>query len=131
MLERTEGPISIRHAYEGAKNLKGLADTLHAWAVRPFDNLPLLKNTTDMSLAVDAMELACMTPQPKLVVIGLGNLDFIPLVVRLRERGIKAVCVTEQSKMAQNAAASSAVRRTIRPCHDFLSSSLMALIPGM
>ncbi len=102
-LERTEGPISIRRAYGSAENLKGLTDTLRIWAVRPFVNLPLPKNTTDMSLAVDAMELACMTPRPKLVVIGSGDLDFVPLVVRLRERGIKVVCVTERSKMAQDA----------------------------
>ena len=104
MLERTEGPISIRRAYGSAENLKGLADTLRAWAVRPFVNLSLPKNTTDMSLAVDAMELACMTPRPKLVVIGSGDLDFVPLVVRLREPGIKVVCVTERSKRAQDAA---------------------------
>ena len=102
-LERTEGSISIRRAYGSAENLKGLADTLRIWAVRPFVNLPLPKNTTDMSLAVDAMELACMAPRPKLVVIGSGDLDFVPLVVRLRERGIKVVCVTERSKMAQDA----------------------------
>jgi uncharacterized LabA/DUF88 family protein len=83
--------------------LKGLTDTLRVWSIRPFVNLPLPKNTTDMSLAVDAMELACMTPRPKLVVIGSGDLDFVPLVVRLRERGIKVVCVTERSKMAQDA----------------------------
>ena len=104
MLERTEGPISIRRAYGSAENLKGLADTLRAWAVRPVVNLSLPKNTNDISLAVDAMELACMTPRPKLVVIGSGDLDFVPLVVRLRERGIKVVCVTERSKMAQDAA---------------------------
>ena len=131
MLERTEEPISIRDAYGSAENLKGLADTLHAWFVRPFVNLPLLKSITDMSLAVDAMELACMTPRPKLLVIGSDDLDFVPLAVRLRERGIKVVCVTEQSKMAQDAAPASAVRRTVRPCHDFVSSSFMALIPGM
>lgn len=102
-LERTEGSISIRRAYGSAENLKGLADTLRAWAIRPFVNLSLSKNTTDISLAVDAMELACLAPRPKLVVIGSGDLDFVPLVVRLRERGIKVVCVSERSKMAQDA----------------------------
>lgn len=102
-LERTEGTISIRRAYGSAENLKGLADTLRVWAIRPFVNLPIPKNTTDMSLAVDAMELACLAPRPKLVVIGSGDLDFVPLVVRLRERGIKVVCVSERSKMAQDA----------------------------
>lgn len=102
-LERTEGPIAIRRAYGSAENLKGLADTLRAWAIRPFVNLPLPKNTTDMSLAVDAMELACLAPRPKLVVMGSGDLDFVPLVIRLRERGIKVVCVSERGKMAQDA----------------------------
>ena len=102
-LERTEGSISIRRAYGSAENLKGLADTLRVWAIRPFVNLPLSKNTTDMSLAVDAMELACLSPRPKLIVIGSGDLDFVPLVVRLRERGIKVICVSERSKMAHDA----------------------------
>ncbi len=103
LLERNEGPIAIRRAYGSAENLKGLADTLRLWAVRLFVNLPLPKNTTDMSLAVDAMELACLAPRPKVLVIGSGDLDFVPLVVRLRERGIKVVCVTERGKMAQDA----------------------------
>lgn len=103
VLEKSEGSISIRRAYGSAENLKGLADTLRVWAIRPFVNLFLAKNTTDLSLAVDAMELACLSPRPKLVVIASGDLDFVPLVVRLRERGIKMVCVSERSKMAQDA----------------------------
>lgn len=102
-LERTEGSVSIRRAYGSPENLKGLADALRGWAVRPFVNLPLPKNTTDMSLAVDAMELACLSPRPKVMVIGSGDLDFVPLVVRLREKGIKVVCVSERGKMAQDA----------------------------
>jgi hypothetical protein len=104
-VERTEGPIAIRRAYGSAENLRGLADALRTWAIRPFQNLHLSKNTTDLSLAVDAMELACLAPRPKLVVIGSGDLDFVPLVVRLRERGIKVVCISERSKMAQEAVA--------------------------
>lgn len=103
VIESTEGSICIRRAYGSAENLKGLGDTLRNWAIRPFANLPLPKNTTDISLAVDAMELACLAPRPKLVVIGSGDLDFVPLVVRLRERGIKVACVSERSKMAQDA----------------------------
>ena len=35
-IERTEGAIAIRRAYGSPENLKGLADTLRVWAVRPF-----------------------------------------------------------------------------------------------
>jgi len=103
VLEAAEGTFAVRRAYGSAENLKALADTLRAWAVRPFVNLALTKNTTDMALAVDAMELACQGPVPSLIVIGSGDADFTPLVVRLRERGIRVVCVSERSKMGREA----------------------------
>lgn len=105
LLEESEGPLPVRRAYGSAENLKGLADVLRAWAVRPFVNLALTKNTTDIALAVDAMEFACQTPQPRMVIIGSGDADFVPLVVRLRERGIRVVCVSEKSKMGREAVA--------------------------
>ncbi|MCU0924488.1 MAG: NYN domain-containing protein [Hydrogenophaga sp.] len=102
-IEATEGPIAVRRAYGSAENLKGLADSLRDWAIRPFLNVYLTKNTTDMALAVDAMELACQPAAPQIVVIGSGDADFVPLVVRLRERGIKVLCASEYSKMAPEA----------------------------
>ena len=103
VLAQTEGTFPVRRAYGSAENLKALSDTLRAWAVRPFVNLALTKNTTDMALAVDAMELACQNPAPGLIVIGSGDADFTPLVVRLRERGIRVLCVSERSKMGREA----------------------------
>ena len=103
VLEASEGPLPVRRAYGSAENLKGLSEALRAWAVRPFVNLSLTKNTTDIALAVDAMEFACQTPAPGLVVIGSGDADFVPLVVRLRERGIRMVCVSERGKMGREA----------------------------
>jgi hypothetical protein len=102
-IESTEGPIAVRRAYGSAENLKGLAEPLREWAIRPYLNVYLTKNTTDMALAVDAMELACQTPAPQTLVIGSGDADFVPLVVRMRERGIKVLCVSEYGKMAPEA----------------------------
>ncbi len=103
VLEEIHGDMPVRRAYGSAENLKALADTLRTWAVRPYVNLSLSKNTTDIALAVDAMAFACQTPAPRLIVIGSGDADFAPLVVRLRERGIRVVCVSERSKMAREA----------------------------
>lgn len=103
-LEANEGSIAVRRAYGSAENLKGLAQIMLSWAIRPFVNLSLSKNTTDVALAVDAMELACQTPKPAVIAIGSGDADFVPLVVRLRERGIRMICVSERSKMASEAA---------------------------
>lgn len=122
ILEQSEGSIAIRRAYGSSENLKGLTDTLRTWAIRPFQNSPLSKNTTDLSLAVDAMELACLTPRPKLIVIGSGDLDFVPLVVRLRERGIRVVCVSAKNKMAAEAA--TAYDKVIYVMDDHGASSL-------
>jgi hypothetical protein len=102
-LETAEGSFAVRRAYGSAENLKGLADTLRTWAIRPFVNLSLSKNTTDIALAADAMAFACQQPAPAMIVIGSGDADFVPLVVRLRERGIQVVCVSEASKMAPEA----------------------------
>lgn len=103
ILEQNEGAVAIRRAYGSAENMKGMTEVLRTKAIRPFVNLHLSKNTTDISLAVDAMELACLTPRPKLIVIASGDLDFVPLVVRLRERGIKVICISERSKLSQDA----------------------------
>lgn len=103
-LEAAEGGLAVRRAYGSADNLRGLAEVLRDWAIRPFVNLSLSKNTTDVALAVDAMELACQTPTPTVLALGSGDADFVPLVVRLRERGIRTICVTERGKMAQEAA---------------------------
>lgn len=102
-LEAAHGPLSIRRAYGSATHLKVLADVLRSRGIRPFVNLPLTKNTTDLALAVDAMELACQTPRPTVMVIGSGDADFLPLIVRLRERGIRMICVSERGKMAPEA----------------------------
>jgi uncharacterized LabA/DUF88 family protein len=103
ILEQNEGVVAIRRAYGSAENMKGMTEVLRTKAIRPFVNLQLSKNTTDISLAVDAMELACLTPRPKLIVIASGDLDFVPLVVRLRERGIRVICISERSKLSQDA----------------------------
>lgn len=82
LLEQKLGAIAIKRAYGDADKLKGLEDGLNRHAVRPYVNLYVSKNTTDVALAVDAMELACKSPHPTTIVIGSGDLDFLPLVVR-------------------------------------------------
>lgn len=103
LIERNSGPIAVRRAYGSVENIKGLAEVLRVHSIRPFVNLFLPKNTTDISLAVDAMALACESPCPSQIAIASGDMDFVPLVVRLRERGIRVVCISESSKMAQDA----------------------------
>ena len=103
LLEQKFGGIAIKRAYGETEKLNGLENSLKKHAVRPFVNLFASKNTTDMALAVDAMELACKTPHPSTIVIGSGDMDFLPLVVRLKERGIKMLCITAKAKISTEA----------------------------
>lgn len=95
-LEQSEGDIPIRRAYGSPSNLKGLAKALKNLSIDPYVNLAIPKNTTDVALAVDAMELACQACPPKMVVIGSGDADFLPLVIRLKKKGIRMICITRK-----------------------------------
>ncbi|MGA0571719.1 NYN domain-containing protein [Variovorax sp. VNK109] len=103
LLEAEVGPVGWRRAYGSAENLRHLSDVLKLHLVRPFLNMSLSKNTTDVALAVDVMELSYQSPCPATIAIGSGDADFVPLVVRLRERGIRVICVSERGKMAAEA----------------------------
>lgn len=102
-LELGEGPVSIRRAYGSADKLKGLGDVLRTALIRPYMNLSLSKNTTDIALAVDVMEMSFAPSRPTTIAIGSGDADFVPLVLRLRERGFRMVCISERGKMAPEA----------------------------
>nr|WP_315245574.1 NYN domain-containing protein [uncultured Albidiferax sp.] len=93
------GPVAIRRAYGSADNLKGLATVMRELAIRPILNDPLTKNTTDMLLAVDALDLwyECA---PAVIAIGTGDADFAPLALRLRERGVRLICFSQKTKLS-------------------------------
>lgn len=98
-----EGHVSLRRAYGSAEKLKGLAEVLRTRLIRPYVNLSLSKNTTDVALAIDAMEASYATPRPTAIAIGSGDADFVPLVLRLRERGFQVLCISQKGKMAPEA----------------------------
>ncbi len=93
------GPVSIRRAYGSADNLKGLAGVMRDLAIRPIINDPLSKNTTDILLAVDALDLWYQCA-PSVIAIGTGDADFAPLVLRLRERGVRLICFSQRTKLS-------------------------------
>jgi uncharacterized LabA/DUF88 family protein len=98
-LTQMAGRVTVRRAYGSAENLKGLASVLREGAFQLCLNLPLSKNTTDIALAVDAMDL-CARSAPAVLAIGTGDADFAPLAVRLRALGVRTVCFAQANKMA-------------------------------
>jgi uncharacterized LabA/DUF88 family protein len=97
------GPITIRRAYGAANKLRVLASVLKSLDIEAIPNFQISKNTTDMALAVETMELACTVEGLGAVVIGSGDRDYLPLVKRLQARGIRTVCIGQKSSMAKHA----------------------------
>lgn len=92
-----QGAIHVRRAYctpEIALKQRALFRSL---SIRPMVNLAAGKNSTDIALAVDAVDLAC-TEQPAVVVIVSSDADFSPLVLKLREKGCRVLGVGQAHK---------------------------------
>lgn len=91
------GAIHVRRAYctpESALNNQKLFKSL---SIRPIVNLSTGKNSTDISLAVDAMDLV-VAERPDVVVIVSSDSDFAPLVIRLREKGCRVEGIGQLGK---------------------------------
>jgi hypothetical protein len=88
--------VSVRRAYGGHEKLSGMKEVLRRHAIRAFVNHG--KGTTDVALAVDAMDLLHRALLPGRVAIGSSDADFSPLAVRLREAGVRVLCFAQRSK---------------------------------
>lgn len=91
------GAIHVRRAYctaEAAVKQQALFKRL---SVRPMVNISAGKNSTDIALAVDAMDLV-ISERPDVVVLVSSDSDFAPLVIRLREKGCRVCGIGQQGK---------------------------------
>jgi hypothetical protein len=65
--------------------------------IKPMVNLAAGKNSTDIAMAVDAIDLV-LAERPDVVVIASSDSDFAPLVHRLREKGCVVRGIGQQGK---------------------------------
>lgn len=80
------GAAHIRRAYCNAEQALREQSFLKRLGLRAIVNLAIGKNSTDIALAADAMDLA-ITEKPDVIVLVSSDSDFAPLVLRLREKG--------------------------------------------
>lgn len=80
------GAAHIRRAYCNAEQALREQHFLKRLGLRAIVNLAIGKNSTDIAMAVDAMELA-ISEKPDVIVLVSSDSDFAPLVLRLREKG--------------------------------------------
>jgi len=82
------GALHVRRAYCTAESALKHQQLFKRLAIRPMVNLAAGKNSTDIALAVDALDLA-VAERPEVMVIASSDSDFAPLVSRLREKGCR------------------------------------------
>ena len=95
------GAIHVRRAYCTAESALANLQLFKRYSIRPIVNLSTGKNSTDISLAVDAMDLV-MAERPQVAVIVSSDSDFAPLVIRLREKGCRVEGIGQQGKTGED-----------------------------
>jgi uncharacterized protein (TIGR00288 family) len=91
------GAIHVRRAYCNAETALKQQSLFKRLLVRPMVNLSSGKNSTDIALAVDAIDLV-VAERPHVVVLVSSDSDFAPLVIRLREKGCRVCGIGQQGK---------------------------------
>ena len=96
LLERY-GAVHFRRAYSSPQKVIEHTDLFRRYSIRPMVNVPTGKNSTDIALAVDAIDLA-ICESPDVVVIGSSDSDYAPLAQRLREKGCRVLGIGQAGK---------------------------------
>ncbi len=94
------GAIHVRRAYCNAETALKQQAMFKRLSVRPMVNISAGKNSTDIALAVDAIDLV-IAERPHVVVLVSSDSDFAPLVIRLREKGCRVCGIGQQGKTGE------------------------------
>ena len=86
LLLKQHGGLHVRRAYCTAESAVANQAAFKRLGIKPMVNLAAGKNSTDIAMAVDAIDLV-LAERPDVVVIASSDSDFAPLVQRLREKG--------------------------------------------
>ena len=101
LVMQRHGAIHVRRAYCTAELALKHLKLFKAHSIRPIVNVSTGKNSTDIALAVDAMDLV-VAERPDLVVIVSSDSDFAPLVIRLREKGCRVEGIGQEGKTGED-----------------------------
>lgn len=97
LLLKQHGGLHVRRAYCTAEGAVKHQAAFKRLGIKPMVNLAAGKNSTDIALAVDAIDLV-LAERPDVVVIASSDSDFAPLVQRLREKGCVVRGIGQQGK---------------------------------
>ena len=91
------GAVHFRRAYSSPQKVIEHTELFRRHSIRPMVNVPTGKNSTDIALAVDAIDLA-ICENPDVVVIASSDSDYAPLAQRLREKGCRVLGIGQAGK---------------------------------
>lgn len=94
------GAVHVRRAYCNAETAVKQQALFKRLSVRPMVNISAGKNSTDIALAVDAIDLV-VAERPDVVVLVSSDSDFAPLVIRLREKGCRVCGIGQKGKTGE------------------------------
>ena len=94
---KQHGGLHVRRAYCTAEGAVKHQAVFRRLSIKPMVNLSTGKNSTDIALAVDAIDLV-LAERPDVVVIASSDSDFAPLVQRLREKGCEVRGIGQMGK---------------------------------
>ncbi|MET0351641.1 MAG: NYN domain-containing protein [Rhizobacter sp.] len=95
------GAIHVRRAYCTPEAALANQKLFKQLSIRPIVNISTGKNSTDILLATDAMDLA-ISERPDVIVIVSSDSDFAPLVIRLREKGCRVEGIGQLGKTGED-----------------------------
>lgn len=98
LLLNQHGALHVRRAYCTAESAVANQQAFKRLGIKPMVNLSTGKNSTDIAMAVDALDLV-LAERPDVVVIASSDSDFAPLVQRLREKGCVVRGVGQKGKV--------------------------------
>jgi uncharacterized protein (TIGR00288 family) len=97
LVKERHGAAHVRRAYCTAELALKQLKLFKTHSIRPIVNVSTGKNSTDIALAVDAMDLV-VSERPDVVVVVSSDSDFAPLVIRLREKGCRVEGIGQEGK---------------------------------
>lgn len=95
------GALHVRRAYCTPEAALANQKLFKLLSIRPIVNLSTGKNSTDILLATDAVDLV-IAERPDVVVIVSSDSDFAPLVIRLREKGCRVEGIGQLGKTGED-----------------------------
>ena len=96
-LLKSHGAIHFRRAFCSPQKVIEHIELFRRHSIRPMVNVPTGKNSTDIALAVDAIDLV-ISERPDVVVIASSDSDYAPLAQRLREKGCRVIGIGQAGK---------------------------------